>query len=66
MLFWSVWLSQTVYHGLMIEDRQTQVNRGYRIQMNSAIGPYRRTSFSPICKFKYFEILAFEQTLKTA
>jgi glutamate dehydrogenase/leucine dehydrogenase len=24
------------------------------------------TSFSPFCKFKYLEILAFEQTFKTA
>jgi glutamate dehydrogenase/leucine dehydrogenase len=45
--------------------RETQVNRGFRIKMNSA-GPYRWTSFSPVCRSKYLEILAFEQTFKTA
>jgi glutamate dehydrogenase (NADP+) len=51
-----------------IDKGATQVNRGYRIQMNSAIGPYKgRTSFSPFCKFKYFEIFAFfEQTFKNS
>jgi glutamate dehydrogenase/leucine dehydrogenase len=42
-MLWSVWLnlieSCLVY---LIDDKgQTQVNRGYRIQMNSAIGPYK-------------------------
>jgi glutamate dehydrogenase/leucine dehydrogenase len=42
------------------------VNRGYRIQMNSAIGPTKWTSFSPICKLKYLKVLAFEQTFKNS
>jgi glutamate dehydrogenase (NADP+) len=34
--------------------------------MNSAIGPYRRTSFSPFCKFKYFKIFSIRATFKNS
>ena len=39
-------------------DGKVQVNRGYRVQFNSAVGPYkRRTSFStPNCKPRDLEI----------
>jgi glutamate dehydrogenase (NADP+) len=42
--FWSVWLVDRIimFRVAWIDDKeQTQVNRGYRIQMNSAIGPYK-------------------------
>ena len=46
---------------------QTQVNRGYRIQMNSAIGPYKGgLRFHPTVNLDVLKFLAFEQTFKNA
>ncbi len=46
---------------------QTQVNRGYRIQMNSAIGPYKGgIRFHPSVNLSILKFLAFEQTFKNS
>lgn len=51
-----------------IDDKgQTQVNRGYRIQMNSAIGPYKGgLRFHPSVNLSILKFLAFEQTFKNS
>ncbi|KDN55204.1 NADP-specific glutamate dehydrogenase [Flavobacterium seoulense] len=51
-----------------IDDKgQTQVNRGYRIQMNSAIGPYKGgLRFHPTVNLSVLKFLAFEQTFKNS
>lgn len=44
-----------------------QVNRGYRIQQNSAIGPYKGgIRFHPSVNLSILKFLAFEQTFKNA
>ncbi len=44
-----------------------QVNRGYRVQMNSAIGPYKGgLRFHPSVNSSILKFLAFEQTFKNA
>ncbi|AWG20998.1 glutamate dehydrogenase [Flavobacterium faecale] len=46
---------------------QTQVNRGFRIQMNSAIGPYKGgLRFHPSVNLSILKFLAFEQTFKNS
>ena len=46
---------------------QVQVNRGFRIQMNSAIGPYKGgLRFHPSVNLSVLKFLAFEQTLKNS
>lgn len=51
-----------------IDDQgEVQINRGYRVQMNSALGPYKGgLRFSPGVKLGELKFLAFEQTLKNA
>lgn len=51
-----------------IDDRGTvQVNRGYRVQMNSAIGPYKGgIRFHPSVRLGTLKFLAFEQTFKNS
>ncbi|WP_434778289.1 NADP-specific glutamate dehydrogenase [Neisseria sp. Ec49-e6-T10] len=51
-----------------IDDQgQVQVNRGYRIQMSSAIGPYKGgLRFHPTVKLGTLKFLAFEQVFKNA
>ena len=45
----------------------THVNRGYRIQMNSAIGPYKGgLRFHPSVNLSILKFLAFEQTFKNS
>ena len=45
----------------------TQVNRGYRIQLNSAIGPYKGgIRFHPSVNLSILKFLAFEQTFKNS
>ncbi len=45
----------------------TQVNRGFRIQMNSAIGPYKGgIRFHPSVKLSILKFLAFEQVFKNS
>ena len=44
-----------------------QVNRGYRIEMNSAIGPYKGgLRFHPSVNLSILKFLAFEQVFKNA
>lgn len=46
---------------------QVQVNRGFRVQMNSAIGPYKGgLRFHPTVKLGLLKFLAFEQVFKNA
>ncbi len=51
-----------------MDDRgQVHVNRGYRVEMNSAIGPYKGgTRFHPSVSLSIFKSLAFEQVFKNA
>lgn len=51
-----------------VDDSGTvQVNRGYRVQMNSAIGPYKGgMRFHPSVNLSVLKFLAFEQTFKNA
>ncbi len=51
----------------MDDQGQVQVNRGYRIQMNSAIGPYKGgLRFHPSVTLSVLKFLAFEQVFKNA
>lgn len=51
----------------MDDQNQVQVNRGYRIQMNSAIGPYKGgLRFHPSVNLSVLKFLAFEQVFKNA
>lgn len=46
---------------------EIQVNRGYRVQMNSAIGPYKGgLRFHPTVRLGLLKFLAFEQVFKNA
>ena len=46
---------------------EVQVNRGYRVQMNSAIGPYKGgLRFHPSVTRGTLKFLAFEQVFKNA
>jgi glutamate dehydrogenase (NADP+) len=51
-----------------VDDRgEVQVNRGYRIQMNSAIGPYKGgLRFHPTVTLSVLKFLAFEQVFKNS
>jgi len=49
------------------DDGEIIVNRGYRIQMNSAIGPYKGgLRFHPTVNASILKFLAFEQVFKNA
>lgn len=49
------------------DQGQIQVNRGYRIQMNSAIGPYKGgLRFHPSVNLSILKFLAFEQVFKNS
>lgn len=46
---------------------QTQVNRGFRVQFNSAIGPYKGgLRFHPSVNLSIMKFLGFEQTFKNS
>jgi glutamate dehydrogenase (NADP+) len=46
----------------MDDQEQVHVNRGYRIEMNSAIGPYKGgLRFHPSVNLSILKFLAFEQ-----
>ena len=51
-----------------IDDKgQTQVNRGYRVEFNSAIGPYKGgLRFHPSVNLSILKFLGFEQVFKNA
>ncbi|MGB0375858.1 MAG: NADP-specific glutamate dehydrogenase [Flavobacteriaceae bacterium] len=49
------------------DQEQIQVNRGYRIEMNSAIGPYKGgLRFHPSVNLSVLKFLAFEQIFKNS
>ena len=49
------------------DNGQTQLNRGYRIQFNSAIGPYKGgLRFHPSVNLSILKFLGFEQVFKNA
>ena len=49
------------------DNGDVQVNRGFRVQMNSAIGPYKGgIRFHPSVSLSVLKFLAFEQTFKNA
>ena len=51
-----------------VDDKgQVQVNNGYRVQFNSAIGPYKGgMRFHPSVNLSIMKFLAFEQTFKNS
>ena len=57
-----------VFRVSWVDDKgQVQVNRGYRIQHSSAIGPYKGgLRFHPSVNLSILKFLAFEQTFKNA
>jgi glutamate dehydrogenase (NADP+) len=49
------------------DDGKIQINKGYRVQMNSAIGPYKGgLRFSPTVNLSILKFLAFEQVFKNS
>ncbi|MFN0274581.1 MAG: NADP-specific glutamate dehydrogenase [Chitinophagales bacterium] len=51
----------------MDDKGEIQINRGYRIQMNSAIGPYKGgLRFHPSVNLSILKFLAFEQVFKNS
>ncbi|MEX2379952.1 MAG: Glu/Leu/Phe/Val dehydrogenase dimerization domain-containing protein, partial [Vicingaceae bacterium] len=51
----------------MDDKGKAQVNRGYRIEMNSAIGPYKGgLRFHPTVNLSVLKFLAFEQVFKNS
>ena len=49
------------------DNEEIKVNRGYRIEMNSAIGPYKGgLRFHPSVNMSILKFLAFEQVFKNA
>jgi glutamate dehydrogenase (NADP+) len=51
-----------------VNDRgEVEVNKGYRVQLNSAIGPYKGgVRFHPSVNLSIMKFLAFEQTFKNS
>nr|WP_321466315.1 NADP-specific glutamate dehydrogenase [uncultured Desulfobulbus sp.] len=51
----------------MDDQGEVQVNRGYRVEMNSAIGPYKGgLRFHPSVNLSVIKFLAFEQVFKNS
>ena len=49
------------------DSNNVQINRGYRVQMNGALGPYKGgLRFSPTVNLSVLKFLAFEQTFKNS
>ncbi len=49
------------------DNGKTQVNRGYRVEFNSAIGPYKGgLRFHPSVNFSILKFLGFEQVFKNS
>ena len=49
------------------DNGKVQVNKGYRVQFNSAIGPYKGgLRFHPSVNQGILKFLGFEQTLKNS
>jgi glutamate dehydrogenase (NADP+) len=58
----------TIFRVTWVNDKgEVQVNRGYRVQMNSAIGPYKGgLRFHPTVNLSILKFLAFEQVFKNS
>ncbi|MCP2669449.1 NADP-specific glutamate dehydrogenase [Maricaulaceae bacterium EIL42A08] len=49
------------------DDGEVEVNRGYRVQFNGAVGPYKGgLRFAPSVNVSVLKFLAFEQAMKNA
>ena len=59
---------QIIFRVPWVDDKgRTQVNRGFRIQFNSAIGPYKGgIRFHPSVNLSILKFLGFEQTFKNS
>ncbi len=59
---------QIIFRVPWVDDSgKVQVNRGYRVQFNSAIGPYKGgLRFHPTVNSSIMKFLGFEQTLKNS
>ncbi|MCC7282218.1 MAG: NADP-specific glutamate dehydrogenase [Acetobacteraceae bacterium] len=59
---------QIIFRIPWIDDRgQVQINRGFRVQFNSALGPYKGgMRFHPSVNVGIIKFLSFEQTFKNA
>ncbi len=59
---------QIIFRVPWIDDRnQVQINRGFRVQFNSALGPYKGgIRFHPSVNVGIIKFLGFEQTFKNA
>lgn len=57
-----------IFRVAWVDDKgEIQVNRGFRIQMNSAIGPYKGgIRFHPTVNLSVLKFLAFEQVFKNS
>ena len=57
---------QIIFRVPWVDDNgKTQVNRGYRVEFNSAIGPYKGgLRFHPSVNISIIKFLGFEQVLK--
>lgn len=59
---------QIIFRVPWVDDKgQTQINRGFRVQFNSALGPYKGgLRFHPSVNIGIIKFLGFEQTFKNA
>jgi glutamate dehydrogenase (NADP+) len=59
---------QIIFRVPWVDDRgQVQINRGFRVQFNSALGPYKGgLRFHPSVNVGIIKFLGFEQTFKNA
>ena len=59
---------QIIFRVPWVDDRnQVQINRGFRVQFNSALGPYKGgIRFHPSVNLGIIKFLGFEQTYKNA
>lgn len=59
---------QIIFRVPWVDDNgKTQVNRGYRVEFNSAIGPYKGgLRFHPSVNISIIKFLGFEQVLKNS
>ena len=59
---------QIIFRVPWVDDRgQVQINRGFRVQFNSALGPYKGgIRFHPSVNLGIIKFLGFEQTFKNA
>lgn len=59
---------QIIFRVPWVDDKgQVQINRGFRVQFNSALGPYKGgIRFHPSVNIGIIKFLGFEQTFKNA